>query len=92
MEALASGLPALVSDIPGNREWLENSPAGWLFGDGDEVGLAEGIMKAYHQRQDLAKVGQAARHLAEERADWRKNFQVLLTAYQIAMAGAARKK
>jgi len=88
MEALATGLPALVSDIPGNREWLDNSAAGWLFGDGDEVGLADGIIRAYNQRQELALAGQAARRLAEERADWSKNFQCLLAAYQMALDGA----
>jgi glycosyltransferase involved in cell wall biosynthesis len=31
MEALASGLPCLVSDIPGNKEWIEDGVNGWLF-------------------------------------------------------------
>jgi hypothetical protein len=33
----------------------------------------------------LALMGQQARALAERRADWRKNFAVLLQAYQAAM-------
>ena len=28
MEALASGLPVLVSDIPGNREWISEGKTG----------------------------------------------------------------
>ncbi|MEN8242891.1 MAG: glycosyltransferase, partial [Chloroflexota bacterium] len=40
MEALASGVPALVSDIPGNREWINDGMQGWLFPDGDAHALA----------------------------------------------------
>ena len=85
MEALATGRPALVSDIPGNKEWITPGREGWLFSDGDVDGLAEGILRAYDQRQKLGEMGLAARRLAEQRADWRKNFQVLLEVYQMAI-------
>jgi glycosyltransferase involved in cell wall biosynthesis len=85
MEALACGKPVLVSDIPGNREWISQGVEGWLFPDGDTSSLAEGIRRASRQRRELSLMGQAARRLAEKRADWRKNFQVLLQAYQSAV-------
>jgi len=85
MEALASGLPALVSDIPGNREWLAESQAGWLFADGDEQAVAQGIMAAYQNNSGLALQKKAARELAERRANWQNNFQRLLTAYDLAL-------
>ncbi len=85
MEALACGKPVLLSDIPGNREWIEASPAGWLFRDGDEAALSEGILRAYAERQDLPARGRAARGLAEARADWEQNFKKLLDAYQMAL-------
>jgi glycosyltransferase involved in cell wall biosynthesis len=85
MEALACGLPALVSDIAGNREWLEGSPAGWLFPDGDEAAVASGILDAYRLRGKLQEVRSAARELAEQRADWNVNFQRLLDAYELAL-------
>ncbi len=92
MEALASGLPALVSDIPGNKEWITPGCEGWLFGDGDVEDLAQSILHAYEQRSQLAQMRLAARRLAEARADWRKNFQVLLAAYQMAINGAKRSQ
>ena len=85
MEALACGRPVLVSDIAGNREWLENNPGGWLFKDGDAEELAKGILNAYRNRSKLDEVGQSARMLAEERADWSQNFQKLLGAYDLAL-------
>lgn len=84
MEALASGLPALVSDIPGNLEWLTPGQEGWFFRDGDPADLAQGILRAYEARGERAQMGQAARRLAEQRANWDDNFQVLLSAYELA--------
>lgn len=84
LEALACGLPALVSDIPGNREWISEGQAGWLFPDADVNQLAEKIVQAAQQRSQLAAVGMQARRLAEARADWRQNFPQLLKAYALA--------
>jgi glycosyltransferase involved in cell wall biosynthesis len=86
MEALASGLPALVSDIPGNREWVVPGEHGWWFPDGDADALAQGILQAVDQRERLSVIGRAARNLAEQRANWNENFQHLLKAYEMALA------
>lgn len=85
MEALASGLPVLVSDIPSNREWVTDGQEGWLFPDGDDLALSEGILRAAGQPEVLAPMKLAARRLAEERANWPVNFQRLLEAYQRAV-------
>lgn len=84
MEALGSGLPVLVTDIPSNREWVEEGGQGWLFPDNDDHALSEQILRAVQHPEALAQIRQAARARAEERADWRKNFQVLLAAYDQA--------
>jgi L-malate glycosyltransferase len=88
LEAMACGTPALVSDIPGNREWVQPSVQGWWFPDGDAQGLAQAILAAIQQRAGLAEMGSAARRLAEEKADWEKNFPHLLKAYEIAVRHA----
>ena len=82
MEALASGLPCLVSDIPGNKEWIEHGDNGWLFQDGDVDDLAAKIMYAIKNRTEFQRVGEAARKTAEQKADWQKNFGKLLEAYE----------
>ncbi|HSL47411.1 MAG TPA: glycosyltransferase family 4 protein [Anaerolineales bacterium] len=83
MEALASGLPCLVSDIPGNREWIEDGVNGWLFRDGNAEDLAEKISYAIKNRQSFDKIRAAARNTAEQKADWKKNFGKLLEAYNV---------
>ena len=85
MEALASGLPVLVSDIPSNREWITPGREGWMFADGDDRALSEGILRAAGQPEGLKEMRLAARRLAEERANWQVNFQRLLDAYQLAL-------
>jgi glycosyltransferase involved in cell wall biosynthesis len=82
MEALACGLPCLVSDIPANREWVSDNVNGWLFRDGDADALAGGILRAMEARQTLRQIGAASRRTAEEKADWKKNFQKLLETYE----------
>ena len=81
MEALASGLPCLVSDIAGNKEWVEDGVNGWLFRDGDVDDLAEKILNAIKRRRQFKRIGELARKTADERADWKKNFGKLLEAY-----------
>ena len=88
MEALACGVPVLISDIAGNREWITQGKEGWLFKDGDERALTMSILKAYNEKSLRRSQGKAARTLAEERADWKKNFAVLLKAYQTALQQA----
>ena len=86
MEALASGLPCLISDIPGNREWIADGVNGWLFRDGDVDDLANKILYAIKSRKSFEKIGEAARQTAEQKADWQKNFGKLLAAYEKAIS------
>lgn len=83
MEALASGLPCLVSDIPGNKEWIEDGVNGWLFRDGDVNDLAEKILNTIKNRKSFKKIREAARRTAEQKADWKENFGKLLEAYRV---------
>lgn len=84
MEALACGLPVLVSDIPANREWVTEGENGWLFRDGEAQDLAGKILQVLERRELLPMVGLSARAKAEKSADWKKNAAALMQAYQAA--------
>ncbi len=91
MEALACGIPALVSDIAGNCEWVEPGLNGWRFNDGDVVSLVRTLRIVLEQPERLRDFGIAARTIAESRANWQDNFPKLLGAYQIALDHVAGK-
>lgn len=85
MEALASGLPVLVSDIPGNREWVGEGGQGWFFPARDSASLAHKLLQAAQASSEhLAAISAAARAKAQERADWSRNQLQIPRAYQIA--------
>jgi glycosyltransferase involved in cell wall biosynthesis len=88
---MACGTPALVSDIPGNREWVQLGVHGWWFPDGDAGALAAALINAAEDRQRLAGMGRAARRQVEQRANWKKNFHRLLDAYRLAWSTTASK-
>lgn len=83
MEALASGLPVLVSDIPGNLEWVRDGQEGWTFPLDDVAAMVAGIERALGA--DLASMGRKARQTAEARADWQHNQKDLIAAHQLAL-------
>ena len=85
MENMACGTPALLSDIPSNREWVAEGNEGWFFPVGDVDTLAQKMVFAYTNRALLKEMGKNAHKKAETSADWRKNFQQLLVAYELAV-------
>jgi L-malate glycosyltransferase len=85
MEALACGLPCLVSNIPANKEWVFEGENGWLFPDGDHEALAAKILHVIEQREKLPEIGKNARTTAESKANWHKNVQTLLHTYQLTI-------
>jgi glycosyltransferase involved in cell wall biosynthesis len=84
MEALGCGCPVMVSDIVSNREWVAPGKQGWLFKDGDSKDLAKTLLSIYQQRFDMQIIRENAHLTALEKADWKKNFLILLSTYEAA--------
>ncbi|MEA1978211.1 MAG: glycosyltransferase family 4 protein [Chloroflexota bacterium] len=91
LEAMACGLPSVVSNIPGNMEWVKHGETGWSFADGATEELTQGIFTAVQHKDDLKSMGQKARDVVEVRADWNKNFPKMSEAYQMAIEYANRR-
>ena len=89
LEAMACGLPTLVSDIPGNREWVGEEEIGWLFPAGDSDWLSQGLLDAFSDPDRLAGMGEKARQVTQNRADWNHSVEVMLAAYRSILSEAS---
>jgi glycosyltransferase involved in cell wall biosynthesis len=74
MEALASGMICVVSNFPSNLEWIKDRYSGFLFQNGSEESLANTLKEVLAlDPQSLATIGERARKIAAEKANWGKN-------------------
>ena len=83
LEALATGLPVVVTDAFGNREWVLPVENGWLATAGDAGAFAHALLEA--AGSDISgrkRMSALNRCIAEERANWDRNFPKLLDAYE----------
>jgi len=84
LEAMASGIPPLVTDLPGNREWISHGKNGWLAPEGNVKAFSEALCTISElEEKDLKQISNLNRKIVEERANWSQNFNKLLDAYDI---------
>lgn len=65
LEAMAQGLPAVVSDIPGPRELVRHGETGFLFTAGDAEGLADRLEELIGDADLRREMGRRARRFIE---------------------------
>lgn len=69
LEAGASGVPSMVSDLPGMRDALVDGKTGWCVPVGDEVAWSEALERVLNlSAQERAVYGAAARQWVENSA------------------------
>jgi glycosyltransferase involved in cell wall biosynthesis len=82
LEAMATALPVLVTDIPSNREWVAPGENGWLAPPGDAAAVAEAFLTAVALDGEARRaIGRRNRGVVEARADWAVNGARLLAMY-----------
>ena len=82
LEAMASALPVVVTDHASNREWVASGQGGLLAPFDDTAQLRDALWQIANMPPEARrKWGAYNRRIAEERADWKKNFPLLLQAY-----------
>lgn len=85
LEAMACQLPVVVTDLPANREWVKPGVNGWLTEPGNAKALATALLDALADEERRKSMGEANALVIKERADWDKNFPLLLAAYERLM-------
>lgn len=66
LEAMASGLPTVATDVGGNREAVGDGVGGQIVPPFDPEALAQSIIALAHSRATLAELGMANRRRVEE--------------------------
>jgi len=60
LEAMATGLPVVASNIPGNQAVIEDGMNGLLFAAGDPVDLENKLTNLLSDRSQRQRLGEAA--------------------------------
>ena len=93
LQAMATGLPAIVSDIASNREWVTKEKNGWLASVGSSEEFAEKLLRAANLKTgDREAISGRNQRIVAERADWDSNFPGLLRLYETLVSSAVEMK
>jgi glycosyltransferase involved in cell wall biosynthesis len=66
MEAMASGLAVVATDIPGHAMLIHDGEDGWLVPARDPEGMAEAILHALKHPERMAEMAQQARRVVSQ--------------------------
>jgi glycosyltransferase involved in cell wall biosynthesis len=79
VEAMATGLPVIASDVGGTADIIEPERNGYIVKAGDAKGLGEAIMAILEYPERRERMGLQSRQLAEERFDMQRNARRTLS-------------
>ncbi len=82
LEAMSARLPVIVTDLPTNREWIEEGVNGHLVPIRDEKRLAEAIVHLLKDKASCLDWGKRNRDIIEERADHKREMRKMEALYK----------
>ncbi|UCH90124.1 MAG: glycosyltransferase family 4 protein, partial [Thermoplasmata archaeon] len=82
VEAMATGKPVVISDIPGVREVIEDNVHGYLVEPANSSDLAEKLEILLKDPKLCKKIGRAGRKKVEESFNWDKVVKNILDVYE----------
>lgn len=77
LEAMNFGLLPIVTDIPGNREWIENGNNGFVFPVSDHRSLAERIISVADEFVRWAQFRERNAAIIQRKAVWEENMRAV---------------
>jgi len=82
-EAMACGLPVIITDFGDNRKWVEDGVNGFIVPLRDPETLASQIIYLLRNKDDRIKFGQAGRQIIEEKNNYEKEMGRMGELYEI---------
>jgi glycosyltransferase involved in cell wall biosynthesis len=82
LEAMACGLPTVVTDVPANLEWIEDRKNGFVVPRKDSKIVAEKLIQLLQDETLQKDFSRENIKIARESADWDKNFGKLERIYE----------
>jgi glycosyltransferase involved in cell wall biosynthesis len=85
LEAFATGLPLIASNLGSMAELVSDGSTGRLFAPGSAEQLADRVRWAASHRDEMRAMGYEARRVFEEKYTREKNHDLLMRCYRSAM-------
>jgi glycosyltransferase involved in cell wall biosynthesis len=91
VEAAATGIPSIASDLPGVRTVVRDGDTGLLVPPNDTEELVEAITLLLEQKELRERFGLSARKHAEQRFDWDPLIDKLEQTYQSVLGQQSKR-
>jgi len=82
LEAMACGLPVVVTDLEGNKECIKEGVNGFLFSKGDFKALAEKIVYLLGDEDARRRFGVISRRYVEKEGNYEKEMRKMEKLYE----------
>jgi glycosyltransferase involved in cell wall biosynthesis len=83
LEAMAVGLPAVVTDLPANLEWIKDGYNGFIASRGSPQSVSDAVLKLVSSDELCGSFRNRTRDIVRERADWDKNFEQFIQMFHL---------
>ena len=84
-EAMACGVPVIVTDTGENCEWIKNGETGYLVPPSDPLKLAEAIQNMILRPKEIKKVGLAGRKMISDHNDYKTEMAKVEKLYKLVV-------
>lgn len=81
LESMACGLPIIASDLPANRQWIDEK-GGWIVPVRDVDAVVQALIAAYDYPMQAAQMGEYNRERIERDASRRGQMDAMWRLYQ----------
>ena len=82
-EAMACGVPVVITDTGENREWIKNGETGYLVPPSDPLKLGEAIQNMILKPKEIKKVGLAGRKMISDHNDYKTEMAKVDKLYKL---------